>query len=192
MKHTVRTFVAVEIDSATRQRAEQLVEKLSAVPADVKWVEAHNLHLTLKFLGEVASQEIPRVCEAVRLGAAEVDPFELELRGAGAFPNTRRPRTIWLGVGAGQEEMVALHGKIEEPLRKLGFRPEHRRYESHLTIGRVRRGGPGLAELGQLLQQHADFLAGRVNVSQVVIFASQLATGGPIYEALSRARLGGK
>jgi len=190
MKHTVRTFVAVEIDSATRQRIGQLVEELSAVPADVKWVEGHNLHLTLKFLGAVASQEIPRVCEAVRLGAAEVDSFELEIRGAGAFPNARRPRTLWLGVGAGGQEMVALHGKIEEPLRKLGFRPEHRRYESHLTIGRVRRGGPGLAELGQLLQQHADYLAGRVKVSEVVLFSSELGREGPTYEALSRAKLG--
>jgi 2'-5' RNA ligase len=191
MKHTVRTFVAVEIDAATRQRAGQLIEELSAVPLDVKWVEAHNLHLTLKFLGEVATQEVPRVCEAVRLGAAEVEPFDLEVRGAGAFPNTRRPRTIWLGVGAGGQEMAALHARIEQPLRKLGFRPEHRRFESHLTIGRVRRGGPGLAELGQLLEQRADFLAGRITVSQVVVFSSQLGREGPTYEALSRAKLGG-
>jgi 2'-5' RNA ligase len=190
MKHTLRTFVAVEIDSATRRRAEQLIEELSAVPADVKWVEANNLHLTLKFLGDVASQEIPRVCETVQLGAAEVDPFEVEVRGAGAFPNTRRPRTLWLGVGAGQQEMVALHDRVEDPLRKLGFRPEHRRYEPHLTIGRVRRGGPGLAALGQLLEQRADYIAGRVKVSQVVVFASQLGREGPTYEALSRARLG--
>jgi 2'-5' RNA ligase len=192
MKHTVRSFVAVEIDSATRQRAEQLIKELRAVPADVKWVEADNLHLTLKFLGEVAAQEIPQVCEAVRQGAAEVNPFELEVRGAGAFPNTRRPRTVWLGVGSGQQETVVLHGHVEEPLRKLGFRPDHRRYEPHLTIGRVRRGGPGVAELGRLLEQHADFVAGRFKVSEVVLFASQLGREGPTYEALSRARLGGE
>jgi 2'-5' RNA ligase len=192
MKHTVRTFVAVEIDAATRQRVEQLVEELSALPADVKWVEAHNLHLTLKFLGEVATQEIPQVCEAVRQGAIQVEPFELEVRGAGAFPNTRRPRTLWLGVGTGQQEMVTLLGQIEEPLRKLGFRPEHRRYDPHLTIGRVRRGGPTLAQLGRLIEQHADFDAGRAKVSEVVLFASHLDSTGPTYEALSRAKLGGK
>ncbi|MHC4179990.1 MAG: RNA 2',3'-cyclic phosphodiesterase, partial [Planctomycetota bacterium] len=104
MKHTLRTFIAVEINSAIRQRAEQLAEQLSAAGADVKWVAPDNLHLTLKFLGEVASQEIPPVCEAVRQGAAEVKPFELEVRGAGAFPNTRRPRTLWLGVGRGEQE----------------------------------------------------------------------------------------
>ncbi len=192
MKHTLRTFLAVEINSAVRQRAEQLIDQLRAVRADVKWVEAPNLHLTLKFLGEVATQEIPRVCEAVRQGAAPVAPFELEVRGAGAFPNTRRPRTLWLGVGSGQEEIVTLHDQVEEPLRKLGFRPEHRRHHPHLTVGRIRRGGPGVAELGKLLEQHADYLAGRLNVAQVVLFSSQLGPGGPTYEALSRAKLGGK
>ena len=132
------------------------------------------------------------MCEAVRQGAAEVAPFELEVCGAGAFPNNRRPRTLWLGVGTGQEEMVTLHDKVEEPLRKLGFRPEHRRHQPHLTIGRIRRGGPGVAELGQLLEQHADYIAGRVKVSQVVVFSSQLDRGGPTYEALSRAKLGEK
>ena len=192
MKHILRTFVAVEIDSAIRLRAEQLIERLSAAGADAKWVAAHNLHLTLKFLGEVPSLEVPRVCEAVRQGAAEVEPFELEVRGAGAFPDTRRPRTLWLGVGIGQEEMVALHDRVEEPLRKLGFRSEHRRYQPHLTIGRIRRGGPGVEELGQLIEKRADFHAGRVKVSRVVVFSSQLGGGGPTYEALSREKLGRK
>ena len=192
MKPTLRTFVAVEINAAVRQRAEELIEQLRSAGADVKWVAAHNLHLTLKFLGDVATQESPRVCDAVARGAAEVEPFELEVRGAGAFPNTRRPRTLWLGVGSGEQQMVALHDKVERPLEKLGFRPEHRRHQPHLTIGRIRRGGPGVTELGQLLQQHADYAAGRVKVSQVVVFSSQLGPGGPTYEALSRAKLGEK
>ena len=192
MKHTIRTFVAVEISSAVRRRAEELIEQLRGSPADVKWVEAQNLHLTLKFLGDVPSGEIARVCEAVQQGAGEAEPFELEVRGAGAFPNARRPRTLWLGSGDGEEEMVALHGHLEGPLKKLGFRGEHRRFHPHLTIGRVRRGGPGVAQLGQLLQQHADFIAGRVQVSEVVVFSSQLDRTGPTYEPLSRAKLGGK
>lgn len=192
MKPTIRTFVAVEINAAVRGRAAELIEQLRAASADVKWVEVQNLHLTLKFLGEVASRETARVCEAVQRGAAELEPFKLEVRGAGAFPNARRPRTIWLGSGSGEQEMVALHGAIEKPLKKLGYRPEHRRFHPHLTIGRVRRGGPGVAELGQLVQQQADFFAGRITVSELVVFSSQLDRTGPTYEALSRAKLGGK
>jgi len=190
MKHTVRTFVAVEISSAVRGCAEELIEQFRTAPVDVKWVEAHNLHLTLKFLGDVPSREIARVCEAVGQGAAEVEPFELEIRGAGAFPNTKRPRTLWLGTGHGEQEMVALHDHVEKPLKKLGFRPEHRRFHPHLTIGRVRHGGPGMAQLGQLLDEYAQFEVGRVEVSQLVVFSSRLERTGPIYEALSRPKLG--
>ncbi len=192
MKQTVRTFVAVEISSAIRARAEALIEVLRGAPVDVKWVEAHNLHLTLKFLGDVPSRETSRVCEAVQRGAAEVAPFELEVRGAGAFPKAARPRTLWLGVGSGEAAMVQLHRQIEGPLGKLGFRKDQRRFHCHLTLGRVRRGGPAVAELGQLVEQQADFFAGRVTVSQAIVFSSQLDRSGPIYEALSRAKLGGK
>jgi len=191
MKHTLRTFVAIEIGSANRARAEELIETFRAAEADVKWVGPENLHLTLKFLGEVKSRETHRVCEAVQRGAAKVDPFEFELRGAGAFPNARRPRTLWIGGGMGEEEMIALHDHVDAALGKLGFRKEHRRFHPHLTIGRVRRGGPGVVELGQLVEQYVNFSAGRVSVRQAVIFSSQLTGSGPIYEALGRAKLGG-
>jgi 2'-5' RNA ligase len=87
--------------------------------------------------------------------------------------------------------MIVLHGQIERPLQKLGFRSEHRRYHSHLTLGRVRSGGPNMAGLAELLQTHADYEAGRLKVTQVVVFSSLLGPGGPTYEALSRAKLSG-
>ncbi|OHB66891.1 MAG: 2'-5' RNA ligase, partial [Planctomycetes bacterium RBG_13_63_9] len=184
MKDAVRTFVAVEISSAVRERAGELIEVLRASGADVKWVEVGNLHLTLKFLGDVASREIPRVCEAVERGTAKVAPFELEVRGAGAFPDARRPRTVWLGVGNGAEEMVELHRHVEAKLSKLGYRKEHRRFQAHLTIGRVRGGGPAVVELGQRIEQQSDLLAGKMQVREVVVFSSQLDRSGPTYEAL--------
>ncbi len=190
MKSTVRTFVAVEINSDVRDRAAALIERLRASAADVKWVDPHNLHLTLKFLGDVPSNEIPRVCEAVRRGAAKVEPLRLEVRGAGAFPNADRPRTLWLGVGDGEAEMIELHKQIEDALAKLGYRKEHRRFHPHLTIGRVRRSGPNVSDLGNLVGQNADFLAAQVTVAKVVVFSSRLATSGPTHETLSRAKLG--
>ena len=192
MKQTLRTFVAVGLNSTNRACADELIQSLRAAPAEVKWVDVENLHLTLKFLGEVSAREIGRVCEAVERGAAAVEPFEFELRGAGAFPNPGRPRTLWLGAGKGEQEMVALHDHVEAALATLGFRKEHRRFRPHLTIGRVRRGGPGVAELGQLIRQHADFDAGRLNVRQATVFSSQLTPHGPIYDSLGRAKLGGK
>lgn len=190
MKKTLRTFAAVEISGPVRTKVSQLIAALGATAADVKWVESHNLHLTLKFLGDVHQNEIAEVCRAVARGAAEVEPFDLEVCGAGAFPHVARPRTIWLGAAAGAEQMVVLHDRVEAALAELGFREEHRRFQTHLTIGRVRGAGPGIAELGQLLQQHADFRAGCVNVQEVTVFASTLTPNGPIYEALGTAPLG--
>ena len=191
MKKNLRTFLAVEITAPIRARAGELIAALGGTAADVKWVEPHNLHLTLKFLGDVAQTEIAQVCQAVAQGAAEVEPFDLEVRTAGAFPNAARPRTIWLGASAGTEEMVVLHDRVEAALAKLGFREEHRRFQTHLTIGRVRGGGPAIAELGKRLQQHADFLAGRMNVAEVTVFASTLTASGPIYDVLGTAPLAG-
>jgi RNA 2',3'-cyclic 3'-phosphodiesterase len=191
MKKTLRTFIAVEITQAIRRRTEELIAALAGTSADVKWVEPHNLHLTLKFLGEVQQQEIARVCQAAARGAAEVEPFELDVRGAGAFPAAARPRTVWLGAGEGTERMVALHDRVEATLAKLGYREEHRRFQPHLTIGRVRGAGPGIIDLGRLVQQQADFAAGRMTVGKVTLFASTLTPNGPIYEMLGTGPLGG-
>src|SRR5579862_5687884 len=116
MKDTVRTFIAVETSAAARQRAAGLIETLAAAGAKVSWVKPHNLHLTMKFLDEVRWNAIAEVTAAVQRAVHGVEPFELELRGAGAFPSAGRPRTIWLGTGSGSEPLAALHAALEKAL----------------------------------------------------------------------------
>ena len=186
---TIRTFIAVKTSPAVRQRAGKLIQEFRTAGADVKWVDPKNLHVTLKVLGDVDAREIHRVCKTVEGAVTGVGPFELEMRGAGAFPNAGRPRTVWLGAGSGQDEMAALNERIEAAVEELGFRREARRFQVHLTIGRIRRGGPGVAELGQLIQKHAEFEAGRTRVDEVIVFSSHLAPSGPTYEALARVPL---
>ena len=123
--------------------------------------------------------------------AGQIAPFELEIRGAGAFPNPARPRTIWLGAADGAQEMIALFDRLEVSLAKLGYHEEQRQFQTHLTIGRVRGGGPSIAALARLLQQHADFLAGRMTVDEVAVFSSTLTPAGPIYQRLGAAPLRG-
>ena len=191
MKSTLRTFVAVEMDEAIRRAAARSIEELRAAAADVTWVAPHNMHLTVKFLGDVAAEKIPQVCESVAQAVADTEPFDLEIRGVGAFPNAARPRTIWLGIGAGERELAALARRIESALEKLGFAREARGFHGHLTLGRVRRPSPALAALTPLLQDKADFEAGLTPIDEVVVFSSQLSPAGPTYEALSRAPLAG-
>jgi len=191
MPQVVRTFVAVELPGQVHRKVNALVEALSHSGANVKWVETENLHLTLKFLGDIDLREVHHVCRAVEEATREVEPFELLLRGAGAFPDPTRPRTLWIGVDTGVEEMVALQTRIEDSLHKLNFPRENRRFTPHLTIGRVKTGEAGLAELEALIAKHANKEFGLVEVDEVTVFSSQLYRKGPLYDVLSHAKLKG-
>ena len=184
----IRTFIAVEISAAVRAKAEELIGLLRTTQADVKWVEPQNLHLTLQFLGDVPENQIADVCSAVARGAEEVAPFTLEIRGAGAFPNLGKPRTLWLGAQDGMDQMTDLHDRITLALADLGFQDEERRFQTHLTIGRV-KSTKNVSLLGPLLRQHAEFSAGVFPVDKAIVFSSRLERGGPIYEKLATARL---
>jgi 2'-5' RNA ligase len=187
----IRAFVAVQISPPIRDRAKKLIELLRVTEAKVKWVEPQNLHLTLKFLGDVESIELPRICKAVADATAPLPPFEVLVAQAGAFPSGERPRTIWLGATQGQDEMVELHQRVERALSPLGFREEQRRFRPHLTLGRVRQSPYGIPQLGELLQQHRDYEAGAMFVSDVVVVSSELSRTGPVYDPLATIDLAG-
>jgi RNA 2',3'-cyclic 3'-phosphodiesterase len=188
MKPT-RTFIAIDPGNAIRDRLVALQEKLAKTGADVKWVEHGNLHLTLLFLGEVGQRDLVGVCRAVADAAAKQAAFPMTIEGAGAFPNTRRPRTLWVGVGAGAQEACALHDATESPLLALGcYRREERGFTPHLTLGRV-KGDCETDALGAALTKHAAWSAGETSVREVLVMGSELTSGGPVYTVLSRAKL---
>jgi 2'-5' RNA ligase len=187
MKRT-RTFVAVEASAEVRAMAMRWVHRLQATLADVKWVSAENFHWTLQFLGDVDDLVIPEVCQAVAAAAAEHEVFSLSAEGLGVFPNPNRPRTIWIGVGSGEERLVALQGDIERRLGRQGFRGENRRFVPHLTIGRCGRGDFG-DDLSAKLHATAGEASSEMMVEEVIVFASRPARTGSVYEPLSRAPL---
>lgn len=191
MTRMLRTFIAVETSPETHARARQLIARLSGTGAKISWVKPDCLHLTLKFLGDVDLREIPSVCQAITRAVAEIPPFEIEVQGAGAFPSAARPRTVWLGVGRGSEEMIALHDAVDQALGGVGYRREQRRFRPHLTVGRV-RGGRDLDALAELLAQHAEFTGGVTSVDEVVVMSSELTPDGPNYEPLAVSPLSGR
>lgn len=183
-----RTFIAVAASPEIRRSASRLADLLRPAAGDVKWVAPENLHWTLQFLGDVDELEIPAVCSAVSTAVAGLESFDLEARGAGAFPSADRPRTLWLGAGPGGKEMVALQKAIERRLKKLGYRGEDRRFVPHLTLGRAgRKGRP--QSLADELADLADYDAGTMLVDEVTVYASRLGPEGPTYEVLARAPL---
>jgi 2'-5' RNA ligase len=189
MPQPLRTFIAVETPPPLREAAGQLAALLQASGADVKWVEPENLHLTLKFLGDVAAERIPEVCKAVGRALEGQEPCEVEVRGAGAFPRPQRPRTLWLGISEGHEPLRRIFTALERELAKRGFPKEHRPFEPHLTLGRVREGRRGLEELARLIEENRDYSAGRIHVTELVVFSSQLDRHGPTHTPLARLAL---
>lgn len=187
----IRTFIAVELSADVRRRAGDLIERLQASGARVNWVAPENMHITLKFLGDQTDNEVATVCRAVQHAVQGLRPFEFTCCGAGAFPNVQRPRTLWIGVQDGAEELGRLQRCVEDELSEQGYVPEGRAFHAHLTLGRVRSSGPGLVELAQLLSKADTFSAGTVSPQEIVVFGSHLQRGGPRYEVLARAPLGG-
>jgi 2'-5' RNA ligase len=183
-----RTFIAVELDDEVRNRLISLQDSLGRVVNDVKWVERENLHVTLLFLGEVDDREIPRVCRIVQDGLTGRAPFHLSVEHLDCFGNPRHPRTLWVGVGEGADELVAIHDALEIPMQELGYRREERRFQPHITLGRVKGDRPSNA-LPDELKRRADWSAGTQEVSEILIMGSELTRDGPLYTVLGRGKL---
>ena len=191
MRDSLRTFVAVDLPGEVKLLASQLIDRLRPTAANVKWVTPDQMHWTLKFLGEIDLVDVNGICASVAEAVAPLEPFDIEVWGAGAFPDLVNPRTIWLGARSGTEEFVALHAAVERGLAGLGFRAEQRRFRPHITLGRVRRSHSGMDELGELIQENAEFDGGPSPVFEVTIFSSELGPKGPRYEPLGHAELKG-
>lgn len=186
----LRTFLAVELSMDVRSQAKTIIRKLSAVDADVRWVEPAKMHLTMKFLGDIDPLDSLEVCQALEQAVAPIPPFDVIFGGVGAFPAVDRPRTLWMGVQEGLEELAELHEAIEQAMADCGYPPEARRFHPHLTLGRV-RGGRNMAALGQLVASLADAGAGGSDIDEVIVMSSELTRQGPIYTPLGHAELRG-
>ena len=192
MPRRIRTFIAVELSPSVKARAAELIGHLKAAAAEVNWVQPQQMHLTLKFLGDVADTETPDICRVVEKVAAAHEPFEIPFRGLGAFPSADHPRTLWIGLADGADELKSLQAAIDEALKKeLGYAKEQRGFHPHLTIGRVKHEPPG-GELTELVGQYAEFDADLAVVDEVVTFASFSGSKGHTHDAMSRAELGGR
>jgi 2'-5' RNA ligase len=189
-----RLFVALDPPEGVRRRIGAAVAALrrSAGRAadEVRWTSPDTLHLTVQFLGDVPEERIAELDGAVRAAAAASRSLQLELRGAGGFPNARRPRVVWLGLGGDVAPLAALADALGRRLTPLGFPPEARPFSPHLTVGRARdsRGASGLG--GALAEAtQGEGIAWRA--AELVLFESHLEPRGARHEALLRAPLGG-
>ena len=179
----MRAFVAVELPEAAREEVERLQETLQRSGADVKWVEPENLHLTLKFLGEIPEDQAGQVEEALRSAISSFRPFSFQLKGIGAFPRVNSPRVLWVGVGEGNLQLTELGATVEKCCLAVGFPAEDRPFSPHLTIGRIRP-GPGLTRLIQQLEAAEFRCSAPAPVERIILFQSVLSAHSPTYSRL--------
>lgn len=169
---------------------ERIRRSAGAAAGEVRWVPDENVHLTVQFLGAVPEERVEAVGAAIAAAAASAGPLLLEVKGAGGFPNSRRPRVVWLGLSGDVEALAALAADLGKRLAPLGFAPEARPFAAHLTLGRARdsRGAPGL---GGALAAAAQDDGVTWRATELVLFESHLSPRGPRYEPVRRAPLGG-
>ena len=185
----IRTFLAVDPGAKIRDRLLAVQESLAHETSDVKWVEEANLHITLIFLGEVNDRDLAAICRATQKAVADRSAFALEIAGIGCFPNPRRPRVVWAGVGEGAGELTALHAALEPPLFALGcYRREDRPFTPHLTLGRTKSDQPG-EQLAAALPKFEKWHGGETTLREVQVMSSEMSSKGPVYSVLARAKL---
>lgn len=182
----VRVFCAIELPAGARARAAEHAAGLRNQLAEVRasWPRAENLHLTIKFLGEIEQSRIEALSNACECAARGIQPFKLTLEGAGAFPPRGVPRVLWLGIKDSSGELARLQSRLEEECEAIGFAREERSFHPHLTLARVR--GPQRARELAKLHQEAGFEAIEFPVTELVLMRSQLGPGGSRYTEISR------
>lgn len=179
----MRVFIAIEITKEIQETLSKLQAELKTAPAGVKWINPKNIHLTLKFLGEVEEHKIPKIMQSLKKVSSNFKPFAIELSAIGGFPTLQSPRIIWVGIEKGKEELKVLAGAIEDALIRLEFPKEARSLSAHLTIGRVKYIKDKKAFSQKICLTRFSPLP--QEVKSIILFKSTLTPKGPIYEKLS-------
>lgn len=178
----IRSFVSIDIDDeSVLSNVTSVMSSLSSIGGDLKLVERENIHFTLKFLGNIDQGKLAEVKS--KLSQVRFEPFQLEIKGAGAFPSLKRMSVIWVGVGEGWSNAEQIFEQTEKVLHEAGFSRETRPFSPHVTIARV-RSGRKLDEIGVFLTHLADESFGRFTIQGIRLKQSILSPSGPKYSTL--------
>ena len=183
----IRTFIAIELNSAIKDELAQLQENLKDSAADVKWVKPQNIHLTLKFLGYVEEEKIHKISSLLDYIASSYNSLEFSLFKVGCFPKIEYPKVVWVGIDKGCAVIEEIAKKLEEELQSLGFAKEKRSFSAHLTLGRVRSGKNRntLVEKIKALEFNS---SAQSLLHELVLFKSSLTPQGSIYTKLHTSK----
>ena len=182
MSEMIRSFMAFDIDDESiLKRMADVQNLLTKTGADLKLVEPKNIHITLRFLGDITPPMVEKIFEEMK--TVQFIPFDAKIYGIGAFPSSHYPRVIWAGITEGAEQLRNIFNQLEPRLRNLGFAPDPKGFSPHLTIARV-KSGRNKAELAKLIDEKANYDFGVVKAACLRLKKSDLTPRGPIYSTL--------
>lgn len=186
----IRSFLAIELPEAIQEKIEEIQRDLMISRADVRWVNPGNIHVTLKFFGNIEESRIDPIVKSIEELIHSTSAFRLWVRGMGAFPYLKNPRVIWMGLVDEHNILGPFQNRMEALLENIGFERESRAFQPHLTLGRA-KSNRGREELVGRLEKYREEEFGALMVERVILFKSELRPSGSIYTPLKEVRLGG-
>jgi 2'-5' RNA ligase len=187
----MRAFIAIELPSGVKTELTAWQQELKGAGLNARWVKAENIHLTLKFLGEIDPGAVAAVRTAMTSAAETHGPFALSASGIGVFPSVRKARVLWAGLSDGVAELIDLQKDLDAALATCGFEREKRLFRGHLTMARFRQ-SVHPAKLETALAKAGSAHFGQWTVKELVLFQSELQPAGPLYTRLAARPLRGQ
>jgi len=182
MRDSVRAFVALELSPEIKQAIAEYLQPLRKLSDKVRWVKPENIHLTLKFLGDTPTKQIEAISGTLEEISHHYAPISVEIAGAGSFPNSRRPRVLWIGLDDPSGEISAFASEVDRQLQAFGFAREKREFSPHLTLGRVKDGN--IREVLDFLRDNP-WPPARVKLAACTFMKSDLQRSGAVYSPLA-------
>ncbi len=179
----MRLFIAIELPEDLKQAIAKVQGQLKAAGASANWTRPGGIHLTLKFLGEVEEAKVGGITEALESACRGTAPLLLDIAGAGAFPNVKSPRVLWLGVRGDTERLATLQTAIEDAMERLGFEREERKFSPHLTLARIKFPKPR-DNWAAMVDGIRDVNLGSFTAGHVSLMQSELRRDGAVYTEL--------
>ena len=187
MSDTIRAFIAIPLDPKIQHSIEYMQDRLKKSNNDIKWVKPENIHITLKFLGDVTTEQINSVKQTLLNCTHNTRPFKVKLSQLGAFPNIECPRTLWIGLKDSKQQLNRMAVSLEKALGKIGFQGDQRPFRSHITIGRI-RSSKNIDALSKSMSNYPISENCIQTISKIILFQSILSSEEPIYKSLYQVK----
>ena len=177
----VRAFLAIDLDDDLKPKINKVIKEFKQIDTRIKYVELANLHLTLKFFGDIDTNGLELLEEKIANVVSDFEPFDIRIMGCGAFPNNNHIKVIWVGID--EDSIIRqLHDRLDSEFVKLGF-DKDKKFSTHLTIGRM-KSAKNKDKVKSTIEEFSDFEIGEMRVDRISLKKSTLKPSGPIYDDL--------